>query len=307
MHAGADDEGERQERQPGGERPRAEHVLQVQRGQQERAEQHRGGREHHHEAASDATVAEALHAQQRLGGAQFEHGEGGEPGERGGTEAERLGRGPAAALGLGEGVDERAEAGGGQQRAAQVEAAPLRPGRVGGQQLHRAGGQGEADGQVDEEDRAPVDELGQHAAEQHADRGAGAADRAPDAQRLGTLGAVEGARDDRQRRRGQQRGAEALSGTRREQHRGATRERGSQRGRGEDGQAGEEDAAAAEQVGGAPAEQQQAAEDQRVAGDRPADVGLRDVQVLRQVRERDVDRADVEDDHQLRDAQQQEQ
>ena len=57
VHAGADRDGERQEREPGRERAGAEHVLQVQRGQQERAEQHRGGGEHHHEAAADGAVA----------------------------------------------------------------------------------------------------------------------------------------------------------------------------------------------------------------------------------------------------------
>ena len=59
-----------------------------------------------------------------------------------------------------------------------------------GTSVQRAGGEREADRQVDEEDRAPVDELGQRAAQQHADRGAGAADRAPDAERLGALAAL---------------------------------------------------------------------------------------------------------------------
>ena len=76
---------------------------------------------------------------------------------------------------------------------------------------------------------------------------------------------------------------------------------------GEDGQAGEEHAPAAEQVGGAAAEQEQAAEDQRVARDRPADVTAADVEVLRDVGQRDVHGRDVEDHHQLGDAEQDEQ
>ena len=229
VDAGADGRGERQEREPGLKRPGAEHVLQVQRGQQEGAEQHGGGGEHHHKAAADAAVGEALDAQERVCGAQFECGEGGEPGECGGADAERLRGGPAAALGLSEGVDERAEAGGGQQGAAQIEAAPLRPLRVGGQEVQGAGGEHQADGEVDEEDRAPVDELGQHAAEQDADGGARAADRAPDAERLGALGAVEGGGDDRQRGRGEHRGAEALAGAGGEEHGGVGGERRGER------------------------------------------------------------------------------
>ena len=73
------------------------------------------------------------------------------------------------------------------QRAAEVEAAPARPCGVGGDDVHGAGGQHGADGQVDEEDRPPVDELGERAAQQDADGGAGAADGAPDAERLGSL------------------------------------------------------------------------------------------------------------------------
>ena len=75
----------------------------------------------------------------------------------------------------------------------------------------------------------------------------------------------------------------------------------------EHAQAGQEHPPAAEQVGGASAEQQQAAEDQRVARDRPADVAAGDVQALGHVRHGDVDGRDVEDDHQLRDAEQQQQ
>ena len=90
-------------------------------------------------------------------------------------------------------------------------------------------------------------------------------------------------------------------------HAGAAGERRGERGGGEDAEAGEEDAAAAEQVGGAAAEEQQAAEDQRVARDRPADVAAADVEVLRQVGQRDVHGGDVEDDHELGESKQQEQ
>ena len=58
---------------------------------------------------------------------------------------------------------------------------------VGREDVLAAAASAGADGQVDEEDRAPVDELGERAAQEDADGGAGAADRAPDAERLGAL------------------------------------------------------------------------------------------------------------------------
>ena len=194
VDAGADRDGERQERQPGLERPGPEHVLQVQRGEQERAEQHGGGGEHHHEAAADGAVAEALDAQQRLGGAQLERGEGGQAGERRGADARASGSRSSrwSAPGRGRRRARRGWRWPAARRAGRGRATAAAPASAGRRCVAPAA-RSSADGQVDEEDRAPVDELGQHAAEQDADRGAGAADRAPDAERLGALGAVEGA------------------------------------------------------------------------------------------------------------------
>ena len=58
------------------------------------------------------------------------------------------------------------------------------------------GGEGEAepDGNVDQEDRLPADELGQRAAEEHADRGTRSADGAPGGEGMRALVAfTEGA------------------------------------------------------------------------------------------------------------------
>jgi hypothetical protein len=118
---------------------------------------------------------------------------------------------------------------------------------------------------------------------------------------------VERAGDDRQRSRREHRRTQSLPGTRGEQGAGVAGERGHQRRDGEHAEAGEEHAPAAEEIGGATAEQQQAAEDQRVARDRPAEVRTIDGQIGRQVGERDVHGGDVEDDHELRDRQQQKQ
>jgi hypothetical protein len=72
VDAVANRDGERQERKPGLERLGPEHVLPVQRREQERSPQHGGGGEHQHEAAADGAVDEALDAQQRRPGAQLE-------------------------------------------------------------------------------------------------------------------------------------------------------------------------------------------------------------------------------------------
>ena len=159
------------------------------------------------------------------------------------------------------------------------------------------------DGQVDVEDRPPVGELGEDAADEDADRRARSADRAPGGERLRALRAVEGGGDDRERRRGEDRGAEPLARAGGEEHRRASGHRRGERGSGEDAEAGQEHAAAAEEVGGAAAEEQEASEDQRVARDRPADLRAAQLQVGRDVRQRDVHGGDVEDDHQLRDEQ----
>ena len=76
-----------------------------------------------------------------------------------------------------------------------------------------------------------------------------------------------------------------------------------ERGDGEDTEAGQEQAAAPEQVGGTAAEEQEAPEDERVARDRPADLGAAELQVLGEARQGDVHGGDVEDHHQLRDEQ----
>ena len=133
-------------------------------------------------------------------------------------------------------------------------------------------GERDRDREVDEEDHPPVGELGQQPAGEDADRCACAADCAPGGERLRLRLAVEAGRDDRERRRGEHRGAEALPRACREQRSGAAGEGGGERGGREDTQAGQEQAAAAEQVGGPAAEQQETAEDERVARDRPADL-----------------------------------
>jgi hypothetical protein len=128
-------------------------------------------------------------------------------------------------------------------------------------------------------------------------------DRGPDAHRLVPLRALlERRRDDREGGRGDQRGAEALEPAAEDQHRRGVGEPVQQGREREDDEPGEEDALAPEQVAGAAAEEQEAAERQRVGVDDPLQVALGHVQVGLDRRQRHVHDRRVEDDHELRQA-----
>ena len=94
-----------------------------------------------------------------------------------------------------------------------VESSPLGPGGVGRDDLDCRDGEGEADRDVDQEDRLPADERGERTAEEHADCGAGATDRAPGTQCASALMAFgERGHDDRQGGGREHRRAEPLAG-----------------------------------------------------------------------------------------------
>ena len=199
-----------------------------------------------------------------------------------------------------DGVDEQREAGGDRDGAAPVRGRlPVHLALV-----HVAGREHERedpDRDVDEEDPLPARVLGEHAASEHADRGAGATDRSPDAERLVAFGAFgERGHDDRQRRRRDQRGAEPLHGTRGDQDALRPGQAAEERGDGEDDDADQEDAEAAEVVGGATAEQQEPAEGDGVGGDHPLQVRLAEVERTADRRQRDVDDRHVEHGHEER-------
>jgi hypothetical protein len=65
-----------------------------------------------------------------------------------------------------------------------------------------------------------------------------------------------------------------------------------------------QDATAAEQIGGPAAEQQEPAERERVRGHDPLQVGLREVQVAADCRQRDVDDRQIDHRHEERHSQQ---
>ena len=91
---------------------------------------------------------------------------------------------PAGGVRLRDPVDDRGEAGRRERCACEVEAAPARLLRVGRDDLQGGDEQRCGDGEVDVEDRPPVGELGEDAADEDADRRAGSADCAPGGERL---------------------------------------------------------------------------------------------------------------------------
>src|SRR5262249_13840580 len=97
-------------------------------------------------------------------------------------------------------------------------------------------------------------------------------------------------------------GSEALQAAREDQPGVALRERTEGGGRGEEDDAHQEDPLAPDQVTGAAAEEEEAAERERVGVDDPLQIGLGEVQVLLDRRQRDVHDRRVEHDHELRQA-----
>ena len=157
----------------------------------------------------------------------------------------------------------------------------------------------DADGNVDEEDRAPAEGGGEDTAEEHAGGDAHAADGAPDGQGGGALLAGVGGDDDGQGGGGEHGGAGALCGAGQDHGRGRGGGGGDQGRGGEDGQPGQEHGAAVEEVGEPAAEEQQATGHQDVGGDDPLVVAAGERQGLPDRGQGDVHDRDVEDDHEL--------
>src|SRR5439155_7757251 len=105
-------ERQRYERETGRERAVAERELQVERAEQEQPEHETGVDQGQKEATADGAVAEPFEAQERLRGAALADGEGGEAGDTGTADAERLPGDPAGLVGLGDRVDDRGDAAG---------------------------------------------------------------------------------------------------------------------------------------------------------------------------------------------------
>jgi hypothetical protein len=108
----------------------------------------------------------------------------------------------------------------------------------------------------------------------------------------------------RQRGRREERRAEALRRARRDQRLGGGSKAARERRRGEGAEAGEEHAPATEQVGHAAGEQQQAAGEEHVDRHDPLQVLVGEAQLVPDRGKRDVHDGDVQDDHELRGAEQ---
>ena len=239
---------------------------------------------------------------QRLGVPELPDHEADEQRDRYREEGDRASRDPAVPARLGDGVDEQGEPARHQHGAGCVERLDARVTAL-LQQDRREDEARHADRDVDEEDPGPAEHGREHAAEQDARRGAEAADRAPHAERDVPLAALgEGHRQDRERRRRDHRRAEALNGARRDQRRLGPRQAGEERGEREHDEPGEKDPPAPEQVGRAAAEEQEAPEHERVGADDPLQVLLREPEVDLDRGQCHVHDCDVQDDHELHDA-----
>jgi hypothetical protein len=172
-----------------------------------------------------------------------------------------------------------------------------------GDEAQRGDEDGDADRDVHEEDPRPGEGVHEDPPEQEADRATADRDRGPDAHRLRALRALgEGRRDDRERGGCDERGAEPLKPAADDEDLRVGREAVQERRDREDHDADEEDLLPPDEVTGAAAEQEEAAEDQRVGVDDPLQVGIRHLEVVLYRRQRDVHDRGIEDDHELRHA-----
>jgi hypothetical protein len=146
----------------------------------------------------------------------------------------------------------------------------------------------------------PAEQVGQHAAEQHADAPAARHAEAEDAEGLRPLADLgEEGHDQRQGDGGDDRAANALDGAGRDQQPLSRRHAARDRRRGEDRDAGQEQLPLAEQVAQPAAEQQEAAEGEQVGVHDPGERGLGEPEVVADRGQGDVHDRHVDDDHQV--------
>ena len=196
---------------------------------------------------------------------------------------------PAVGLGVREAVDEAEERAGDEQGARDVE---LRPRAGAGDARDEDQGADEGDGgdeDVDVEVPAPVERLGQDAAEEQPDGPAGAGDRTEDAEGagalLGTVKVVVSTASAVGASSAPNAPCSARAADEQLERAGGAAER---RGDGEADEADDEGALAAHQVGEAAAEQEQAGEGERVGGDDPLALAVGEAEVGLGRGERDV-------------------
>ena len=161
---------------------------------------------------------------------------------------------------------------------------------------------GDPDRDVDEEDPAPADVRRQRAADERPDRHRHPDGRAPDPEGRAALAAVELLRDDRERDGEHPGAADPLRAAREDQPERRLRRAAERRGGGEERDRDEEDPLAAEQVAERARVEHRRRERERVRVHDPLQIGEGGVQLLVDVRQRDVDYRDVEEQHEHRHA-----
>ena len=308
--AGADDDpdAEREEGEAGRDRREALDDLQPQAEEEEHREQADADDERHEVGRPAVAVEQHAHGHERVRDPVLDDEEAHQHDDREAEPRERGRLGPVGRLlervrrRLREAVDQGDEA---DRDRDGTEDVVLR-GAVGTTLPHERDGQEHGDDRdrdVDQQAPAPREVLGEDAAEEQAERGAAAGDRTVDAERAGALlGLVEGHGDERQGRGSQQRREGTLEATCREQQGGGGRCTAERGGAGEADEADDERALAADVVGDPAAEEEETAEGQGVRRDDPLLVGVGDAEGRLRRRDREVHDRGVEDDHELRDA-----
>ena len=294
----------RQEGQARRERIVAEHLLQIQRDEEEHREQGRVHQDHDQVGGPEPAQPEDRQWDQRgHGDPGLDDQEAADQSQSGEERHEHARRSPSERIAADDPEREADESRGDQDSAGEVEVTRSDATQVGWDHAWCEREDEHAERHVDREDRRPSEHLREHAAEQRAGGGAEAADGAPQAKAAVALRAFTKRRgDDRERGWGHDSTGEALQCADRDQHLprlcGCARERGDR----EQRNAGEEHPPAAEQIGGAGSEQHETSERDRVGVDDPLQAGRREMQAVAHLRQRDVDDCDIEDDHELRQA-----
>src|SRR6266511_802923 len=177
----------------------AEHLLHVEREQEEHSEHHRPQAEADHVRGRRRPPAEEAERDERRARAVLDPEERGHEDGRACERSDRLHGRPAVVRRLREAVDEEHEAAGHGDSAGGVEVPRHRVRAALTHVARHEGQRSEADGDVDEEDPLPADVLGEHSAREHTDGGPRTGDGAEDAERLVPLRAfLEEHGDDRE-------------------------------------------------------------------------------------------------------------
>ncbi len=299
-----DDEREQRERQEDHARLDggvAQNVLEVERQEEELSEH--SGRDR---KGSDLRTGERRHLEKpdvehRRLPPQLDHAEGDEQHGRGDEEADDAPARPAPVAAAKEAEHEREQAARECDEAGHVEAAGFLVARL-VQDAQTGRDAGDPDREVDEEDPTPADVGRERASDERPDRDGSTDRRAPDPERGAPLAAVELLRDDRERD-GEHRGpADSLHTPRHDQPVRRLRRAAQGRSQREEGDPAEEDTLASSYVAERAGVEQRRREGKGVGVDDPLQIGEGGVQLLVDVRQRDVDYGDVEEQHEDRHA-----